>query len=53
MAKMTFKKGSHNFGIKLAPFVCYLVSKIENFAVDITEIIWEKKKFCQIVASSL
>ena len=24
---------------QLAPFVCYLVSKIENFAVDVTEII--------------
>ena len=25
---------------QLAPFVCYLVFKIGNFAIDITEIIW-------------
>ena len=34
---------------QLAPFICYLVFKIGNFAIDITE----QKKFCQIVASSL
>ena len=28
---------------QLAPFVCYLVFKIENFAVDVTEIIKKKK----------
>ena len=34
---------------QLAPFVCNLVFKIGNFAIDITE----QKKICQIVASSL
>ena len=28
---------------QLALFVCYLVSKIGNFAIDVTEIIWAKK----------
>ena len=27
---------------QLAPFVCYLDSKIGNFAIDVTEIIWAK-----------
>ena len=33
---------------QMAPFVCYLVSKIENFAGDVTEIIWAKKKFVKL-----
>ena len=37
---------------QLAPFACYLVSKIGNFAINVTEIIFAKI-FCQIVGGSL
>ena len=37
------KLAFRNLG-QLAPFACYLVSKIGNFAIDVTEIFWAKEE---------
>ena len=45
---VTRNKLAFRFQGQLAPFVCYLDSKIRNLAINVTE----QKIFCQIVASS-